>query len=59
MAEFQSWLDKAECVTDLPIQPDHREQLNTALKKVQVEPFFKFYYYRIIVMIALFSMRTK
>lgn len=39
MGEFQSWLDKAECVIDLPVQPDHREQLNTALEKVQVELF--------------------
>lgn len=39
MGEFQSWLDKAEYVTALPIEPDHREQLNTALEKVQVEPF--------------------
>lgn len=39
MGEFQSWLDKAECVAALPVEPDHREQLNTALEKVQVEPF--------------------
>ncbi|XP_058236880.1 dystrophin isoform X2 [Hemibagrus wyckioides] len=35
--EFQSWLDKAECVAALPVEPDHREQLTTALEKVQVK----------------------
>lgn len=40
IGEFQSWLDKAECVTALPVEPDHREQLNTALEKVQVELVF-------------------
>ncbi|XP_017313017.1 dystrophin isoform X2 [Ictalurus punctatus] len=37
MGEFQSWLDKAECVAALPVEPDHREQLNTALEKVQAQ----------------------
>uniref|UniRef100_A0A8B9K382 Dystrophin n=1 Tax=Astyanax mexicanus TaxID=7994 RepID=A0A8B9K382_ASTMX len=37
--EFQAWLDKAEDVAALPVQPDHREQLTTALEKVQVIPF--------------------
>ncbi|KAK3510935.1 hypothetical protein QTP70_027830, partial [Hemibagrus guttatus] len=37
IGEFQSWLDKAECVAALPVEPDHREQLNTTLEKVQVK----------------------
>lgn len=36
MGEFQSWLDKADCVLALPVESDRREQLNTALEKVQV-----------------------
>ncbi|XP_047659645.1 dystrophin isoform X2 [Tachysurus fulvidraco] len=35
--EFQSWLDKAECIAALPIESDHREQLNMALGKVKAE----------------------
>ncbi|XP_022530476.2 dystrophin isoform X3 [Astyanax mexicanus] len=35
--EFQAWLDKAEDVAALPVQPDHREQLTTALEKVQAQ----------------------
>ncbi|XP_053333050.1 dystrophin isoform X2 [Clarias gariepinus] len=37
MGEFQSWLDKAESVANLPVEPDHREQLNNALEKVQAQ----------------------
>ncbi|TSK17770.1 Dystrophin [Bagarius yarrelli] len=37
MGEFQSWLDKAECVAELPVEPGHREQLNNTLKRVQAE----------------------
>ncbi|KAF5902309.1 dystrophin-like isoform X3, partial [Clarias magur] len=37
VGEFQSWLDKAESVANLPVEPDHREQLNNALEKVQAQ----------------------
>lgn len=45
MGEFQSWLDKAECIAALPVEPDHREQLNTVLEQVQVKKcqIFKHY----------------
>ncbi|KAI5090181.1 dystrophin isoform 1, partial [Silurus meridionalis] len=37
LTNFQSWLDRAECVADLPVEPGNREQLNSALEKVQAK----------------------
>ncbi|XP_036418349.1 dystrophin isoform X3 [Colossoma macropomum] len=37
MGEFQSWLDKAEGVAAIQVQPGNKEQLGTALEKVQAQ----------------------
>ncbi|KAI5619629.1 dystrophin isoform X7 [Silurus asotus] len=37
LTNFQSWLDRAESVADLPVEPGNREQLNSALEKVQAK----------------------
>ncbi|XP_035390530.1 dystrophin isoform X1 [Electrophorus electricus] len=37
IGDFQSWLDKAESVFALSLQPGHRKQLSTALESVQAQ----------------------
>ncbi|XP_073722267.1 dystrophin isoform X1 [Misgurnus anguillicaudatus] len=35
MGDFQSWLDEAETVLALPVEPGHKQQLNSTLEKVK------------------------
>ncbi|XP_057187046.1 dystrophin [Triplophysa rosa] len=35
MGDFQSWLDEAETVVALPVEPGHKEQLSSTLEKVK------------------------
>lgn len=39
MGDFQSWLDEAETVVALPVEPGHKEQLNSTLEKVKVKGY--------------------
>lgn len=36
MGDFQSWLDEAETVVAIPVEPRHKEQLSSTLEKVKV-----------------------
>lgn len=37
IGEFQSWLDAADAVASLPVEPGHKEQLSATLEKVKVK----------------------
>uniref|UniRef100_A0AAR2KC62 Dystrophin n=1 Tax=Pygocentrus nattereri TaxID=42514 RepID=A0AAR2KC62_PYGNA len=57
IGEFQSWLDKAEGVAAIQVQPGNKEQLCTALEKVEVLLYLMYCFFFYVYTYSEFTRR--